>query len=167
MTDNQELGRRLRDFMVTHKEQKFTREELWAAAFAGDADALGVDSDTQRRAIGRAREQASGLGGYITHAVAANGYTYTWTELAENGIDPTLHYTKIVMGQEDVLEGIKKFVQEIKTIKATDKSAEIELIVQLAESAQTHCELARRNLEKATNFLIERRRNERRSKVST
>lgn len=161
MADNQKLGVQVRDFLKTNKERKFTREELWSEVFADDSVALAVDADTQRRAIGRAREHAHELGGYITHAVAANGFTYMWTDLAENAVDPMLHYTKIVIGQEDVLNNIKNFVKEVKVLRATDKSAELDLIIHLAEDSQTQCEMARRNMERTANFLIEHRRRER------
>lgn len=161
MADNRELGIRVRDYLKIHKERKFKRDELWSEVFASDEKAAAVDADTQRRAIGRARESAHLVGGYITHAVAANGYTYAWTELSENAVDPMLHYTMIVIGQEKVLEGIKRFIKELKSIKAVDNSAEIDLIIDLAESAQTQCAITRRNLEKATKYLIERRRKDR------
>lgn len=157
MTDNRELAHRLLDFLVQHPERKFKRHELWQKAFCDDPDALTLDDDTQRRVIGRARELTL-AGSYITHAVAANGFTYTYTKQSDNGVDPMLHFTKIVAGQQDVLANITTFVKKMKGTITPENRAEIELLVYFAEEARNAAEIAQRMLLRITDKNIDARR---------
>lgn len=61
--------------------------------------AVGItDSATTRAAIRRARDLATEAGYHFPPAIAANGFEYRVTNLAEDALDPTLQMSRIETG---------------------------------------------------------------------
>lgn len=100
------------DFLVTRLNKGFTIAELCRA--------LGLqDGATTRAAIRRARALATEAGLHFPPAIAANGFTYKVTDLAENAMRPTAQMGRVEAGvrarKEDGIEFLRR---ERKTLPA-------------------------------------------------
>jgi hypothetical protein len=142
--------------LMLHRNETFTMPQL--------CKALGIhDSSTTRTAIRRARDLATEAGYHFPPAVAANGHTYTVTELPERALDPSLHMARIETGIRERKENGIEFMRRERSKLPADLRPVVDMHLTVHDAARQALGTIQKAADDMVVNLVAARREQRKS----